>query len=401
MNLDLTPEERAFQDEVRTFLEENLTAELRRAGRRTASAFSEKADNMAWHKILYKKGWVAPHWPVQYGGTGWNEMQRSIWAAESVRAGAPSLSPMGLRMVGPVIMGYGTPEQKAFYLPRILSGEDYWCQGYSEPGSGSDLASLKLQAVRDGDDYVLNGSKIWTTHAHYANRMFCLIRTSSEGKPQTGITFVLLEMATPGISVRPIITLAGDHEVNQVFFDNVRVPVSGRIGAENDGWTVAKYLLEFERGGGSAPGMRVALDRLKALAREETADGGEPLILDPAFRAKIAAAETALEAVDMTERRVLAELSAGKNPGPASSMLKCVGTEMVQHIDEIFLEGAAHYGAVYQKDARMPGSHQDFIGPEHSLIASARYLNNRAASIYGGSNQVQRNIMARLVLGLP
>ncbi|HQP20831.1 MAG TPA: acyl-CoA dehydrogenase family protein, partial [Phenylobacterium sp.] len=242
MNLDLSPQDRAFQAEVREFLEEALTPELRQAGRRATSVFMEKDYSLAWQRILHQRGWVAPAWPVQYGGTGWNEMQRYIFAAECARAGAPSLSPMGLKMVGPVIMGYGTDEQKAFFLPRILSGEDYWCQGYSEPGAGSDLAALQLRAVLDGDHYVLNGSKIWTTHAHWANRMFCLVRTRTEGKAQAGITFLLLEMTAPGIEVKPIITLAGEHEVNQVFFDNVRVPVSGRIGDENAGWTVAKYL---------------------------------------------------------------------------------------------------------------------------------------------------------------
>ncbi|WP_293677238.1 acyl-CoA dehydrogenase family protein, partial [uncultured Phenylobacterium sp.] len=247
-------EDLAFRDEVRTFLDEHLTPELRQAAARTTSVFTEPRYSLPWQRILHARGWVAPSWPVEYGGTGWNEVQRSIFAAECARASAPGLAPMGLRMAGPVIMGYGTEEQKAHYLPRILSGEDYWCQGYSEPGSGSDLASLQLQAISDGDDYVLSGSKIWTTHAQHANRMFLLARTSREGKNQQGITFLLMDMATPGITVKPIITLAGEHEVNQVFFDNVRVPKSGRLGQENQGWTVAKYLLEFERGGAYAPG---------------------------------------------------------------------------------------------------------------------------------------------------
>ncbi len=400
MNLDLSPQDRAFQAEVRDFLESALTPELRQAGRRATSVFMEKDYSLAWQRILHQRGWVAPAWPVQYGGTGWNEMQRYIFAAECARAGAPSLSPMGLKMVGPVIMGYGTDEQKAFFLPRILSGEDYWCQGYSEPGAGSDLAALQLRAVLDGDHYVLNGSKIWTTHAHWANRMFCLVRTRTEGKAQAGITFLLLEMTAPGIQVKPIITLAGEHEVNQVFFDNVRVPVSGRIGDENAGWTVAKYLLEFERGGGSAAGLKVSFERLKALARDEAASGGGPLLQDPAFRAKLASAGVALEAIEMTEHRVLAELASGKNPGPASSMLKAQGTEAMQRLDEIAIEGLAHYAAVDQIDARAPGANVPVIGPEHGLTSMARYMNNRAASIYGGSNEIQRDIMARLVLGL-
>jgi len=400
MDLALTAPERAFRDEVRAFLAEALTPELQAAGRLVTSVFSEPEFSLPWQRALYAKGWVAPSWPVEYGGTGWNEMQRYIFAAECATAGTPSLSPMGLRMVGPCIMRYGSPEQKAFYLPRILAGEDYWCQGYSEPGSGSDLASLQLRAESDGDHYVLNGSKIWTTHAHYANRMFLLARTQFDGKPQMGITFLLMDMDTPGVSVRPIITLAGEHEVNQVFFDNVRVPKANRLGAENEGWTVAKYLLEFERGGGSAAGLKVSLGRLRAMARAEASDTGPPLIGDETFRAKLASAEIAIEAIEMTEHRVMSALSAGVNPGPASSMLKAQGTEAMQRIDELAVEIAAHYACVDQPAARAPGSNEAAVGPAHCLVAMPRYLNNRASSIYGGSNEIQRNIMARLVLGL-
>ena len=400
MHLDLSAEDLAFRDEVRTFLDANLTAELRRAGRRATSVFMDKTYSLAWQKILHGRGWVAPAWPERYGGPGWSEMQRYIFAAECARAGAPSLAPMGLKMVGPVIMGYGTEDQKAHYLPRILSGEDYWCQGYSEPGAGSDLAALQLRAEREGDSYVLNGTKIWTTHAHWANRMFCLVRTRTDGKAQAGITFVLLDMQTPGVTVRPIITLAGEHEVNQVYFDNVRVPVSGRVGDENQGWTVAKYLLEFERGGGSAAGLKVSYERLRALARAERSDDGGALIDDPGFRSRLAAVGVILDAVEMTERRVLSELASGRNPGPASSMLKTQGTETMQKLDELAIEGIAAYAAVDQMTARAPDAGQDFVGPEHGLTSMARYLNNRAGSIYGGSNEIQRDIMARLVLGL-
>ncbi len=400
MDLALTAEERTFQAEVRAFLDEALTPDLRAAGRLTTSVFSEPEFNLPWQRKLHAKGWVAPAWPVEYGGPGWSEMQRAIFAAECALAGAPSLSPMGLRMVGPCIMGYGTAEQKAYYLPRILRGEDYWCQGYSEPGSGSDLASLQLRADSDDDDYVLNGSKIWTTHAHHANRMFCLVRTRFDGKPQQGITFLLLAMTTPGITVKPIITLAGEHEVNQVFFDDVRVPKSGRLGEENKGWTVAKYLLEFERGGGSAPGLKVALGRVRAMAAAEAAGDGGRLIQDGDFRARLAAAEVAIEAIEMTEHRVLADLAGGRNPGPASSMLKTQGTEAMQAIDELTIDVAAFHGWVDQPLARRPGANVPPVGPAHSLTAMPRYLNNRAASIYGGSNQIQRDIMARLLLGL-
>jgi len=393
MDLELRDEDLAFQAEVRAFLDENLTPELKRAGERLTSVFCEPRYSLPWQRILHARGWAAPSWPKEYGGPGWNDVRRAIFAAECARACAPSLAPMGLRMVGPVIMGYGTAEQKAHYLPRILSGEDYWCQGYSEPGSGSDLASLQLRAVSDGDYYVLSGSKIWTTHAQFANRMFCLVRTSTEGKPQQGITFLLLDMATPGIEVKPIITLAGEHEVNQVFFDGVRAPKANRVGEENQGWTVAKYLLEFERGGGSAPGLQVGLGRAARIA--EAAHGD-----DPAHRRRLAEAEIAVTAIDMSERRVLSALAGGKNPGPASSMLKINGTEAMQRIDEISIAALGSYAGVDQPDARQAGSNLEPVGPQEGLVAMPRYLNNRAASIYGGSNEIQRDIIARLVLGL-
>jgi alkylation response protein AidB-like acyl-CoA dehydrogenase len=400
MNLDLSTDELSFRDEVRAFLDASLTPELREAGHRATSVFMDKRYSLAWQKILHAKGWVAPSWPKQYGGTGWSDMQRYIFSAECARAGAPSLAPMGLRMVGPCIMRYGTDAQKAYYLPRILSGEDYWCQGYSEPGSGSDLASLQLKAVSDGEDYVLNGSKIWTTHAHWANRMFCLVRTKFEGKSQAGITFLLLDMRTPGILVQPIVTLAGEHEVNQVFFDDVRVPKANRLGAENDGWTVAKYLLEFERGGGSGAGLKVSLQRLRALAAAQRADDGGCLLDDESFAMRLAGAALLVEAIEMTEHRVMSALSAGKNPGPASSMLKMQGTEAMQRLDELAIEAVGTYVAVDQPEARIAGSNVTPIGPPDGLLAMARYLNNRAASIYGGSNEIQRDIVARLVLGL-
>ncbi len=400
MNLDLTPADADFREDVCAFLDENLTPDLREAGRLTTSAFTDKAWNLAWHKILYKKGWAAPGWPKDYGGTGWSDMQKYIWASECARYGTPHLSPMGLRMCGPMLMKFGTEAQKNFYLPRILSGEDYWCQGYSEPGSGSDLASLQLKAVSDGEDYVLNGTKIWTTHAHFANRMFCLVRTDGSGKPQQGITFLLLDMDTPGIKVEPIITLAGDHEVNQVFFDDVRVPKTNRVGEENDGWTVAKYLLEFERGGAFAAALGVGVEKIREVAAGERGGDGKRLIDDAGFSRKIAEAEIEVKAMEMTEHRVMAELAGGKNPGPASSMLKTCGTEIRQRLDEIAVETIAYYAGVEQRMAREPGSNVEPIGPADGLIFMPSYLNYRAASIYGGSNEVQRGIMAKLVLGL-
>lgn len=400
MHLDWSQEDLAFQAEVRAFLAEALTPALREAARLTTSVFTDPQLNHPWHRALYAKGWVAPAWPAEYGGAGWNDMQRYIFAAECARAGAPGLAPMGLRMCGPVLMRFGTAEQKAFYLPRILSGEDYWCQGYSEPGSGSDLASLQLRATSDGDDYVLSGSKIWTTHAQHANRMFCLVRTGWEGRPQAGITFLLLDMDTPGLSVRPIITLAGDHEVNQVFFEDVRVPKANRVGDENAGWGVAKYLLEFERGGSSAAGLKASLARLRTLAAREPADNGGPLLADATFRRRLAEAEIELDAIEMTEQRVMSALSSGQAPGPASSLLKTRGTEAMQLLDELAIETAGRYAAVDQRAAREPGGNVAAIGAPEHLTAMPRYLNNRAATIYGGSNEIQRNIMASLVLGL-
>jgi len=393
MNLSLSEKDIAFREKVRAFLHDNLTPELVAAGRKATSVFVEPEYTLAWQRMLHAQGWAAPHWPEEYGGPGWDEMQRYIFASECAAAGAPPLAPMGLNMVGPCIIGYGTPEQKAFYLPRILAGEDYWCQGYSEPQSGSDLASLSLKAERDGDDYVLNGSKIWTTHAHHANRMFCLVRTRFDGKPQEGITFLLLEMNTPGIKVDPIITLAGEHELNQVFFDDVRAPVSGRLGEENDGWTVAKYLLEFERSGGSSAGLEAALKRL----RSHIVQNG---LGDPGLRQKLEAASILLEAISTTEQRIVTALSAGRPPGPAASMLKVQRTEMMQRLDELAVEASGQFANVYEPATWHPEANLEPVGPEALTVATAKYLNNRAGSIYGGSNEVQRNIMAKAVLGL-
>ena len=403
MNLDLSPQDLAFRDEVRTFLEEALTPELRQAGRRATSVFIDKAFSLAWQKILHQRGWVAPAWPVQYGGPGWNEMQRHIFAAECARAGAPSLSPMGLKMVGPVIMGYGTDEQKAYYLPRLLAGEDYWCQGYSEPGAGSDLAALQLRARLDGDHYVLDGSKIWTTHAHWANRMFCLVRTQTEGKAQAGITFLLLEMNTPGISVKPIITLAGEHEVNQVFFDNVRVPVSNRIGQQDEGWTYAKYLLQFERGNAYAPGLTNMLGKVKKIAGVEPSDGGRRMLDDPDFRRKLAETEIKVETLNATELRMFAARTAGQAMGAASSMLKLEGSQAQQLITELALEAAGVYAQPFVQDTWAEirgGSNTPRAGADYAATVAPMYFNYRKTSIYAGSNEIQHNIMAKMVLGL-
>ncbi len=365
----------AFRDEVRAFLAANLDEELQRAGRRATSVFAHPDISLRWQHILNRRGWAAIDWPAEFGGPGWTPLQKYSFAAECARANAPSLAPMGLKMVAPVLMHYGSSAQQAQYLPRILSGEHYWCQGFSEPGSGSDLASLRLRADRDGDDYILNGSKIWTTHAHFATHMFALVRTSSTGKPQAGISFLLIDMATPGIKVDPIITLAGEHELNQVFFDDVRVPVANRLGDENDGWSVAKYLLTFERGGRYAPPLMAALARLSVEAGD-----------DPVLRQRLRREAVTLEALEALEMKAID--ANGARAALYASVLKVQGTEASQRIDVL---ACAIAGA---EAWCVPD------GQTADLLATAvpRYLNDRAASIYAGSNEIQRDLIARAVL---
>jgi len=395
MELSFTEEELRFQSEVRQFLAQELPPHIVEATANNSSVFVEKELALEWQAILVKKGWAVPQWPTEHGGTGWSPTQKYIFSRECYLAGAPMLIPLGLLMLAPVIMAFGTPEQKAHYLPRILNGEHYWCQGYSEPGAGSDLASLKLKADADGDDYIVNGSKLWTTHAHLADHIFCLVRTDSSGRPQQGISFLLVDMDSPGVSVEPIITMAGDHEVNQVFFDNVRVPQSNRIGEENKGWSYAKYLLEFERGGGfSAPRIRHELDRLRRLlsdARGENPDfdrHGE-------IERRVARIDIDLKALEITELRILSAVSGGGNPGPESSILKLNTTRLEQAINELSVDVLGYQGLVMEPVADGSPYRPDFIS---SIVP--RYLNNRAASIFGGSQEIQRNIIARMVLGL-
>ncbi len=400
MDLSFKPEHETFRDEVRKFLKDELTEELLEAGKLTASVFSEVEFSSKWHKILYKKGWIGASWPEEYGGTGWDDMQRYIFRSECASAGTPSPTAMGLAMVGPVLMKHGTQKQKDFYLPRILSGEDFWCQGYSEPGSGSDLASLQCKAVRDGDHYLVNGTKIWTTHAQHANRIFCLVRTDNSGKPQQGITFILIDMDTPGIEIKPIITLAGDHEVNQTFFDDVKVPVENVVGEENDGWTVAKYLLEFERGGGYAASLQDQARKIKSIASKERSDSGESLLEDKNFSRALNEVEIEVQAVLMTEHRIMSDITERGHPGPASSILKSRGSELKQTLDELAVTAMGYYTLPLQNEARKLGSNFEVIGPDYGVTIYPQYLNNRATTIYGGSNEVQKNIMAKFVLGL-
>jgi len=401
MELLLTPEEEAFREEVREFLDTEMTDNVREAGRLTVGPVSPFDGTMEWNRILAKKGWIAPAWPVEYGGTGWTPMQRYIFDVECQMAHVPRLYQMGLRMVGPVLQKFGTDEQKSKYLPRILSGDDVWCQGYSEPGSGSDLASLQCKAVADGDDYVINGTKIWTTGAHVANMIFCLVRTSSEGKKQDGISFLVFSMETPGITVEPIITMAGDHEVNQTFFDDVRVPKSSLVGKENEGWTVAKYLLQFERGGATySPTVFGLIERLRKLAAEEHTGTGMRLIDDPSFAAKLADIESQTMALEVYEKRTISSITLGGNPGFASSVMKLRGSETLQDVSKLAAEAIAYYGAPYQPELRKPFNNAVPIMPDRAVGVMNRHLNNRAATIYAGSSEIQRTILSKGELGL-
>jgi len=400
MDLKFSPEDEHFRAEVRDFLDRKLTPDMREAARKTTTLFADKDLAMRWQLILAEKCWAVPVWPREYGGTDWTPTQKYIFGEECAKAHAPGLIPLGLRMLAPVLFKYGTDEQKSHYLPKMLSGEHYWCQGYSEPGSGSDLSSLKTSAVRDGDDYIVNGTKIWTTHAHFADHIFCLVRTNPGTKPQAGITFLLIPMNTPGITVEPIITLAGDHEVNQVFFDDVRVPQSNRVGPENEGWTVAKYLLEFERGGGGAsPRLKVALDELKAIARRERADG-RPLFEDPGFRKRIAELEIRTAGLEFSELVNLARTSRGESPGPSSSLVKNTSVDIEQQLLTLKLEAIQHYGLPHANFISLNGHNEAWVGPDYAETVTARYLNARAASVFGGSKEVQKNIIAKAVLGL-
>ena len=401
MDLDVPIEYDDFRNEVRSFLADNLTDDLREEGRLATNVFPNPERSIGWQKICHEHGWAAPNWPKEYGGTGWDLIQRQIYTEESLKANAPGVMPMGLLMCGPCLMGYGNDEQKSFYLPRILSGEDFWCQGYSEPDAGSDLASLKTSAVADGNDYVVNGSKIWTSFAQYANRIFCLVRTSNEGRPQSGISFLLIDMDTPGVRVEPIVGLDLVNEQNMVFFDNVRVPQTNRVGREGEGWSVAKYLLEFERGGTAfAPHLYHHLGIIKRAAAHESTASGECLADDRVFRRKFAEIEIEVQALEFTEHRQRAALGRGEPPGPYGSLLKIRGTELTQAITELHIESIGTHCLPLQPEALVPGNDCQAIGPEYALTAMPRYLTGRAASIYAGSNEIQRDIIAKSVLGL-
>ncbi len=407
MDLSLSPTDLKFQKEVQGWIAANFDDTLRKKMALSKNGYVDKASQVAWQKKLSAKGWIAPNWPKEYGGPGLSTTERYILHSELSSAGTPNVAPFGVSMVAPVIMAFGNDEQKKKHLPSILSSEVWWCQGYSEPGSGSDLASLQMSAVRDGDDYVLNGSKIWTTLAQWADMIFCLVRTSKEGKPQQGISFIVFPMSLPGIIVRALPTLDGPaegaQEINQVFFENVRVPIKDAlIGKENEGWTYAKYLLEFERGNAYAPGLRHMLKKTRKIASQEM-DGGEPVIRNPDFARKLSLLEMRIDTLDATERRVLSALSAGQNVGPESSMLKCAGSEAQQAITELTLEAVGLYAEPFMQDTLAladPGSNIESPTPEYALTAAPGYFSYRKTSIYAGSNEIQRNIMAKAVLGL-
>ena len=399
MNADFTAAELAFQEEVRQFLTSEFPAEYR--AKIDASKRLSKDEIIRWQKILYAKGWAAPTWPEEFGGTGWTQIQRHIFAMEMGLIGAPEPVPFGMKMVAPVIMAYGSEEQKQRFLPDILQSNVWWCQGYSEPNAGSDLASLKTTAVRDGDEYIVNGAKTWNTYGQYADWIFCLVRTDNTVKKQEGISFMLIDMKSPGITLKPIVLLDGHPEVNEVFFDDVRVPAKNLIGEENKGWTYAKVLLTHERS--NIAGVPRGKRRLAALKRiaGDTDDGFGGYMLDnPSFKIKLANIEIELSALEYSELRTLAALSVGKAPGPESSILKIVGTELAQEMDELFLELAAYQSLPFVPEQFEDGFQGTPLGTGTSAAAALTYFNNRKLSIFGGSNEIQRNIICKHVLGL-
>jgi alkylation response protein AidB-like acyl-CoA dehydrogenase len=402
MNLDLSPADQAFQADVRSYLAQALPDHLRQAMAMTPSVFVEADIAVEWQRILHAKGWLAYQWPVEVGGTGWTPVQRYIFEKECALAGAPGLVALGLKLVAPVIYTFGTPAQKEKFLPKILTGEHYWCQGFSEPGSGSDLASLKTRAEQRGDHYVISGSKIWTTHAHHANWMFCLARTDTSVKPQRGISFLLIDMSLPGIEVRPIITLAGDHEVNQVFLDQVEIPVECRVGEEGQGWEIAKFLLENERGGSChAPSLLASLARVADLARQEPSGNCATMVSDRDFRRDYARLEIEAKALEMVELKILSKLAKGERPGPETSVIKLMASNLRQRVDELAVSVLGYAALPLETQRPLYGNHQpEPVTTNAAQVAMPTYLNSRAWTIFGGSDEVQKNIIAKMVLGL-
>ena len=404
MRLAFSEQELAFQKEVRDWITANMPPEVAEESRRSRTSHVSKERLVQWQKKLASKGWLCPNWPKEYGGPGWNSTQKFIFEMEMARADSPYLSSFSIKMVAPVLMKFGSEAQKKRFLPKIAAAEELWCQGYSEPGSGSDLASLRTKAERQGDHYVVNGQKIWTTNAHFADWIFCLVRTSNEGKRQEGISFLLIDMKSPGITLDPIYLVDGTrtpmrHEVNQVFFTDVKVPVENLVGEENKGWTYAKYLLEFERGGQAfGPRLRKAFRHLQTLSKTQMSEG-EPLSADPQWREKVAALEMEIDAVEMNELMFYSSLKTGDAPGNMGSVVKMRGTEVGQKLTELAVEAVGWYGAPFT-ELRNYDSNVVPVGGEYVDDVSPRYFNNRKTTIYGGSSEVQRNVLAKAMLGL-
>ncbi len=400
MDLQFTEEDFQFQKEVHDWIDENYPAEMRKR-KANRPGHLTREDHVYWQQALYAKGWAGLNWPAEYGGPEFTPTQQYLYDLEMASADAPMVLPFGQGMVAPVIMKFGTEAQKAKYLPDILSSKVWWCQGYSEPGAGSDLASLRTKAVRDGDAYIINGTKTWNTLGQFADMIFCLVRTSDEEIRQMGISFLLIDMTSPGIDVVPIKTIDcsadGHQEINMIHFTDVRVPVDNLIGEEGKGWTCAKYLLEFERGNAYSHGLKAALRSIRQFASIE---GSGELLSDPDYLRKLSEIEIDISAMEFTELRILSSLSAGKNVGPESSLLKCRGTELQQRLTELMLEATGNYGVPFDNPAPVKGLNHEAIGPERATVAAPNYFNTRKVSIYAGSNEIQRNIMAKMVLGL-
>lgn len=403
MDLRFSEEDFKFQQEVRQWIEENYPEEMRARHKRSANGHLTKEDHVFWQKRLYEKGWAGLNWPKEFGGPEFTPTQRYLYDLEMAAADTPGVMPFGQSMVAPVIMKYGNQKQKDFFLPKILASDIWFCQGYSEPGAGSDLASLRTKAVRDGDHYIVNGTKTWNTLGQYADWIFCLVRTSDEDIRQMGISFLLIDMTAPGIDVVPIETIdnppKGFQEVNMVHFTDVEVPVENLIGEEGKGWTYAKYLLEFERGNAYSHGLKAGLENVREIAGREQANGA-PLIENDDFRRKLAETEIAIHAMEFTELRILSSIATGGNVGPESSLLKCRGTELQQELTELVLEAVGDYAVPFNNPGPAKGLNVEPIGPDYAGVAAPSYFNQRKVSIYAGSNEIQRNIMAKMVLGL-
>ena len=400
MNVDFSAEEKEFEQEVRTFFETKYPADLKEKS--DNGVHWTKEDYVRWQKILYEQGWAAINWPVEHGGTGWTVIQKYIFWREMARVNAPDVIPFGIKMVAPVIYTFGTQEQCERFLPDILATNEFWVQGYSEPGSGSDLASLKTRAVRDGDHYVVNGTKTWTTLGHFGDWIFCLVRTETDtARRQEGISFLLIDMSTPGVTVKPIITIEGGHEVNEIHFEDVRVPVDNLVGEEGKGWTYGKVLLQHERTNGALVARsQHNLRKLRAKA-SQSIHGAPPLLEDQSFRRQLAKIEIELKALEFTFLRILAAVSIGKAPGPESSLLKLRATEIIQGIDELMVKAAGYYALPYVPDqyaADFPVENR--VGFRNETNAAAVFFNNRKQTIFAGSNEIQRNIISKHVLGL-